>query len=87
MVVLATFTIIVVAISQTEDLIFRSTICLSGLSVGCEINRVFLKYRKRADIAKELSKITFIKYCRPAQHGRFKSEKSQSSDRWNLLYK
>ena len=54
MVILATFARIVVAILQTEDLIFQSKICLSGLSFGYEISRVFLKYPKRAVIAKEL---------------------------------
>ena len=52
--ILAFFVRIVAVIVQTGDLIFQSKICLSGLSFGYEISRVFLKYPKRAVIAKGL---------------------------------
>ena len=54
MVILATFVRIVAVILRIEGHTFQSEICLSGLSIGCETNRVFLKYPKQVDIAKEL---------------------------------
>ena len=42
------------AILRIVGLIFQSKICLFGLRSGCEINKVFLKYRQLAVIAKEL---------------------------------
>ena len=79
MVILATFVRIVTAILQTEDSTSQSEICLSGLSIGCEINKVFPKSQKQAVIVREPSKVTSTKYSRLAQPGKFKNERKSIS--------
>ena len=45
---------IVRAISQIAASILLIRICLYGLSIGCEISKVYPRLRKKVDIAKEL---------------------------------
>ena len=45
---------IAIVILRIVGHIYQNKICLFGLSIGCEINKVFLKYQRLVVIAKGL---------------------------------